>query len=296
MNATDNLFVSESQADEFELLMESARPDLYRANAFRVSGLAIEATAREIARLGEKLKVLEKTGGTLPSGAAGGAGGACGALPLAPPPEPAMVHAAIERLRDPEQRLVDEFFWFWPQQPGESRDDEALQSLARGEVAEAEKLWQAQSDSASGGVARHNLAVLNHLMALDLEAQPLNEEQRQRLNDSWRNAGRLWATLIVHDGSVWARLTERALELDDPRITAQTVARLRASLPLALVMINGQLAISAAERGQPEDAARHQRLIADSGFTPSTQHDALRRVVEPLRARQKSVQGRRDGN
>lgn len=46
MEATDDRFVLESQIDEFELLTGSARSDLYRENAFLVSGLAFEAVAR----------------------------------------------------------------------------------------------------------------------------------------------------------------------------------------------------------------------------------------------------------
>ena len=91
-------------------LAAAASPELYRVNAFRITGLPVDATARDIAKQLEKMKIAEKLGAaTTRQG---------GPLPLVPPPDLDAVRQAMQRLRDPEGRLVDEFFWFWPSPPG----------------------------------------------------------------------------------------------------------------------------------------------------------------------------------
>src|SRR5207237_3361496 len=99
-----------------------------------------------------------------------------GPLALVPAPDVDAVRHAIERLRDPETRLVDEFFWFWPETSATETPDEALTALDRGDVAAARKRWQAAAPGA--GVAVHNLAVLAHLLALDLEHRALASGRR----------------------------------------------------------------------------------------------------------------------
>ena len=89
-----------------ELLSQAARPDLYRINAFRVAQLHAGATPRELTRKLERIKMLAKLGGQAQEPA--------GPLPLQPAPDLETMRAALERLRDPEVRLLDEFFWFWP--------------------------------------------------------------------------------------------------------------------------------------------------------------------------------------
>src|SRR5207237_1230989 len=80
-----------------------------------------------------------------------------GPLALVPAPDVDAVRHAIERLRDPETRLVDEFFWFWPETSATETPDEALTALDRGDVAAARKRWQAATTGA--GVAVDQLAV-----------------------------------------------------------------------------------------------------------------------------------------
>src|SRR5437868_8517251 len=146
-----------------EVLVRALTPDLYRVNAFRMAQLPATASQRDISRRLEKLTMLTKLGGgvELPRGP----------LSLQPAPDLDAVRHAVERLRDPETRLVDEFFWFWPETPAAETPDEALAALDRGDVAAARKRWQAVAPG--GGTAVHNLAVLAHLLALDLEHRAL---------------------------------------------------------------------------------------------------------------------------
>src|ERR1700730_1003500 len=87
-------------------LLAVTAPDLYRKNAFRITGLAVDATTREMVKHIEKLKMYEELGQlaeALPK-----------AFPLKPSPTFEDIREAEKKLRDPEQRFIDEFFWFWP--------------------------------------------------------------------------------------------------------------------------------------------------------------------------------------
>lgn len=264
-----------------DALLEAGRVDVYRVNAFRVTQLPVDATTREIARQTEKLRVLEKLGGV--------AGAGSGPLRLEPQPDQHAMREALQRLRDPERRLVDELFWFWPQQLGQGQRDESLAALGRGDVMGAARGWlQQEREGSESNVSMHNLAVLSHAMALDLEHTQrrgeLEEAARKERDRCWPQALKRWRTLLEHEG-FWSRLTARIRELDDPRLTTGTVRRMRASLPLALLTINAQLAVQAAEAGQSGEAQRHAEILRESGFATAVVEEALRRALEPVRDR-----------
>jgi formylglycine-generating enzyme required for sulfatase activity len=281
MSTPEDLTEWQEGTDGFEVLLEAARPDLYRTNAFRVAGLSVDATARDISRQVEKLKLMEKLGG--------GTSQVAGLLALDPAPDADAIREAMQRLRDPERRLVDEFFWFWPHQLGQSQTDEALTALGRGDAKAAADIWvkqeSAQSDS---NISMHNLAVLQHTTALDLEhiasSRPLSGEQKKERDQYWQKAFKRWKTLLEHEG-FWSRLTARIRELDDPRLTTGTVRRVRASLPLALLSINAELAVRAAECGDTAEAQQHVRIMRASGFASDVADGALHRAVAPVRER-----------
>lgn len=264
-----------------EILLSAALPDLFLKNAFRVTGLAVEATAGDIARQAEKLRMAGKYGGTrFPS-----------PLPLMPPPDADQIREAVDRLRDPERRLVDEFFWFWPHKLGGSRDDEALSALCRGEVEHAAGIWERQESNQSvSNVSMHNLAVLMHARALDLELQDGNSGDIDPLKreELWESAYLRWVVLL-DDEAFWSRLTARIRALDDPRLTTGTARRMRTSLPLALLLINAQLAMRSAEAGNAGDAKQHLGIMKASGFGETVMQEALRRAVQPIRDRIKTL-------
>jgi len=264
-----------------EILLAAARPDLFRKNAFRVTGLTVEATSGDVARQSEKLRMAEKYGGgnRLPS-----------ALPLMPPPDADQIREAVDRLRDPERRLVDEFFWFWPHELGGSQSDEALSALRRSEEEQAAKIWRHQGNTASiSNVSLHNLAVLMHAQVLDMEFQKdsgsaLDQKKRTEL---WDSAFKIWKVLLDDEG-FWSRLTARIRDLDDPRLTTGTARRIRNSLPLALLLINAQLVVRAAEAGKADEAKRHLGLMKGSGFGDAAVLEALLMTVAPIRDRIKT--------
>jgi hypothetical protein len=314
MSAPGEAWSSQTTAGDSDVLCETVRPELYRLNAFRVAGLPVDATMRDISRHTEKLKMMGKLGT--------GAHRADGFLSLDPAPDADAMREAMQRLRDPERRLVDEFFWFWPHDLGKSRNDGALAALARGDVQEAAEIWMEQEKAGSeSGVSTHNLAVLAHAAALDLEhaarSGRLAAEKAGQRGLYWQQASHRWKRLLDQEG-FWSRLASRIRELDDPRLTTGTARRIRASLPLALLSINAELAVRAAERGDNDEMRRQLELMerwehqapneqqvcpscGRSGnalrcdscgvrlVTRTFRNEALARAVAPIRERIKSL-------
>ncbi|WP_344948446.1 hypothetical protein [Actinomadura miaoliensis] len=259
------------------VFFDEVGPELYRENAFRITGLAVDATARDIRRRSEELRLKERLGVSQGAGAT--------VLPLSPPPDATVTDQAMQRLRDPARRLEDEFFWFWPSRDG--GPDEAIAALRRGDADTAERLWQ--ESSADPATAAHNLAVLAHLRALDRTAE---HEHGDGLDPAgralWAKAFTYW-TRVVADPAVWTLVDTRVGQIADPRLTPETATRMRSRLPAALLSINARLAVRAARDGRHDDAAAHVALMRRSGFATATVMDVLARAVEPDTARLRSL-------
>ncbi|MBM4092721.1 MAG: hypothetical protein FJ276_25425, partial [Planctomycetes bacterium] len=251
-----------SATDACDSLLEAATPELYRLNAFRVLELPTDATAREIARRADMLTMIEKYGNGKPKGR--------GPLGLTPSPDENALRAALQRLHDPERRLVDEFFWFWPAKLGKGKTDPCLLALAAGDVQLAYDTWScAEMNGSESNVSTHNIAVLTHALALDHELSSreteLSEKNLRQRDSAWTSAFQRWKELLEYEG-FWSRLSARIRDFGDPRLTAGTARRFRRSLPVAILTINAQLAVQAAERGDKSEAERHVHIARTSGF------------------------------
>jgi hypothetical protein len=78
--------------------------------------------------------------------------------------------AAFTQIDNPEHRLLRELFWFWP----DSDPDDAFDAVQAKDQDRLVKEWRRRSTiSDPEGVASHNLAVFNHLMALQTEDSKL---------------------------------------------------------------------------------------------------------------------------
>ena len=186
-------------------LIDAATKDIFRNNAFRIIGLPVDATPGEISRRADKLKVMEDLGQ--------GHSLHNSAFAIRPPPTVDQIRDAIHRLQDPEKRIVEEFFWFWPEEFGRSRMDPAIQALLSGDCDTASTIWTLRESSySSGPVAIHNIAVFWHFTALEREHYTvnadINEAQQATSEGSWQNAIKRWRYLLADD-SLWELLALR---------------------------------------------------------------------------------------
>lgn len=283
MHEFQNSVSAIASASGSEILLAAASANIYRINAFRISGLHIDATTREISNQVEKIDKLKKYGGKNSNNS----------FDLTSAAADDFLREAMQRLRDPERRIIDEFFWFWPHKLGQSKKDEALKALANNNLEKARDFWVVQeATSSEANVSMHNLAVLSHLRALDFEykaqSTKLSERDIKIRDYDWRETFKRWKILLEYEG-FWSRFNARIRELDDPRLTTGTARRIRESLPLALLSINACLAVQAAETDNISEAKRHLQIINESGFDHAVISEALRRSVEPLRKRIKTL-------
>lgn len=203
-------------------LIEAATKDLFRRNAFRITGLPVDATPRDVGRHADKLKMMIELGH--------GASAHTSAFPLNPPATADQIREATQRLKDSEQRIIDEFFWFWPEDFGQSQNDPAIQALVRGDSGAALQRWR---DDETGMVAQHNLAVFWQLAALEREHKLLSggpdADHRREIEDCWRSSFKYWERL-AGDDRLWDMVAARIRQLDDARLTTGFARRMRASL------------------------------------------------------------------
>lgn len=125
------------RAGECNPLIVAATKDLFRNNAFRITGISVDATGCEVADHSKKLNMLKELGQHIPAQAT--------AMALVPPPTHEEIREALEKLKDPEKRFIDEFFWFWPGKFGTSKSDPALQAVAQGKLNVAVDIWNQKS-------------------------------------------------------------------------------------------------------------------------------------------------------
>src|ERR1700730_17713431 len=193
---------SDYGSSESKAVLDVATKDLFRKNAFRITGLPVDATARDLAKHAEKLKVLAELGQDPHPTAA---------FPLRPSATLEEIRSAIQKLKDPERRLIDEFFWFWPQTFGQSQSDAAIEALQEGHLQTAADIWMSRrKDSTEGIVARHNLALIFHIEALDWENHCLRDEvdakRRAEITEYWKAAFYRWSQVLTKE-QLWENVT-----------------------------------------------------------------------------------------
>ena len=267
-----------------KMLLSTASPEMFRVNAFRTTGLPVDATTREITKHADKLKMMEELGQ--------GKSVHTGAFALKIPPSVDQIREAMQRLKDPEQRIIDEFFWFWPKQFGNSASDPAIEAIQGGDADTALQTWTALETSPSDGpVAMHNVAILWHLRALEWENQcgkaaELTEENRRGHQKLWREAFKRWALLAVDD-LFWNSVTSRINQLDDPRLTRDFARRMRVTLPPALGKINAELAVRYAAAERMDMAQVHIQFMREANQGLDNVNKTAELVLAPTATRLK---------
>jgi len=248
-------------------LLELATPDLYRRNAFRVLGLDVGAETGEARRRQKKLKRSEALGLDDAAGE--------GILPLPEPPTREELQQAQQRIQEPLLRLADEFFWFWPAQEGEP--DEGIDQLRQGKLDEARRIYAAREKNSSDPAAIHNLAVLEHLTALDSER---NGNSAAQLT-AWIAALGRWRQLL-DSPQTRTRLRERIEAIGDPRLAGAAADSIHDALAEMILVVSARLAVHQLEEGRPAELAKHVWLLHSSGFPTELVSDALRHSLAPI--------------
>jgi len=261
------------QQGEYGALLNLSTPNLYQSNAFRITGLSVDSSLRDVSRATEKLEMMIKLGAVQPSD---------GIFPLPEQLSVPAVKSALQTLKDPEQRLLHEFFWFWPCS-GATKDDLAIQALKERKYQSAVNVW-ANSRGQGAGIAVHNLAVFYHLTVLDGVVGRSKSATSTTVQDqeSWASAYRYWKALSDRS-DFWDSLTRRIRDINDPRLRIETAQRIWSSLPNAVLAINARLAIAAAEKGDFEEAGKQRRLMCSSAFGGEHAKKELTRGLSPLR-------------
>jgi hypothetical protein len=255
-------------------LLSLGTPDLYRTNLFRILGLSINTSVSDIRRQQKRMAMKQKLGIADDSSQEA-------SLALTPTPDETTIRCARERLSDPQSRLLDEIFWFWPLNDN-GKNDPALMAIEKGELTKALNQWRDFSgDGAGGDIAAHNLAVHYHLIALDTEAQ---NGALESIAQTWNEALFYWKQVIDTEG-FWMRVKIRVRELDDVRLTTGFVRRIRQALPEVLLKINAEIALKAAENGDADRALQHIDILRRSPFDEALVDQVLRQTLTPLRQR-----------
>ncbi|MFT3784377.1 MAG: hypothetical protein QM790_20395 [Nibricoccus sp.] len=271
VNESTHAGVTPVKSDVCAVLLQQVGWEIYRGNPFRLLGLPVQGGARELNKRVDELKMAAEFGIAQADWSFG--------------PEQALtleqIRSAAQELKDPAERLVWEFFWFWPENFPEDAVDPALEHLSRGETAEAVEIWQGSAMQGKG-TAYHNLAVYYHMQALEREREetPADDE----LVQLWFKALRFWEKVGGDDG-LWTRLIARVVHLADARVTAEFVQDMRRTLPQALAKICASLALHHGKRGLTNRAALHAALVTHIHGDAAGARRALEEYVAPLAAR-----------
>jgi len=245
---------------ECQALSDAATPDIFLHNAFRITGLPVDATTRDIAKQLAQRKLRADLGESDDVRSS--------PFVRVSPPSLEEFRDAEQKLRNPEQRVVDELFWFWSIDSRGCKSDPALHALAAGDYSAAEQLWKTlESSPEKGSIAIHNLAVRWHLTALSLErswnSTKADDKARETLAKCWMYALKRWGRLVT-DTAFWEIVTARVKALDDPRVTIAFVKGMRVTLPKALTNINVALTVEHVESDENALVVMHVRLMRDS--------------------------------
>ena len=267
---------------ESKEMLAIATPDMYRINAFRVLGLSVNVSPRDLTKHQGRMVRRKKLGDDAFQAQPA-------ILPLKPPPDVDAMRRANQRLQDPVLRILDELFWFWPVGRQDSAVDTELTSMQQGSVLTgAHHFWrQLEQDRANRFIAIHNLAVLHHTIALDLEHAAIvsggkpGAKFNSHRDKRWQMALKYWSA-VVDDDAVWERIVDRIRELDYPQLTTSMVRRLRRTLPTAILTVSIRLAVRFAQRGDDDAARRHLGYVHDGGLAPAIRKRILDREVAPM--------------
>lgn len=224
----------------------------YRNNVFRLTGLPVDATDRQVRQRREEAELAFGLGTPLPW------------LSKESTVDSEAVRTAFESVRNPVLRLSHELLWLC--QSGDCPD-------GLGEL-----------DAYGPGLRAHRTA-FEREYAMASPPRPGGPDS-ELLDSMWRQGLAAWAAVLRSD-ELWDWAKRRVRDLDDPRLTTGTVRRLRARLPAHVISAGLSLAVRAAESAESPAAAaqRYVRLLEDSPFDDDLVDQASRDAVRPTEDR-----------
>lgn len=224
-------------------MREVAGTDLYRHNAFRITGLPTSASITEIRERREN--VVAGASFDISHG-----GDEWAILPALTREE---LLDSLDALEDPVRRIVDEVFWFWG-------DDHTICRCPDGVHAE------------------HDNAVRAHARAIEAELSS-SASNGAAIGRWWKSAAALWESVTPHyafGGHVWLRM--RAI--DKRGMRKQTAQALKVALPRTLVQPVVSLAVEADEPSRLSALAR--KWTIGDGVVFDLLNDAVNTELEEL--------------
>ncbi len=273
-------------------MLDACTLALYQKNIFRVTGLPVDATSKEVSRQAQKLQMLEEMGGAAATPQP--------AFALIVPPTTDEIRNALTRMKEPEHRIVDEFFWYWPENFGGSKEDPAIQAMLAGDTEAAVRLWRDREKQGSH-VAQHNMAIMYHMYAVDWTNYHISADLDPGLDEQikgyWRKSFERWEPLIESD-ELWDMLKERVRSLNDEALTTGFVRRMLKQLPVALDRVNAEAALNLAEQGRIDWARFHVDFMREThpglddvdGTAELVLGPARKRVLQHLKTAEEQVQ------
>lgn len=271
--------MSSSPSTDCQSLIEASTLTLYKNNVFRITGLPVDATSKDISKQVQKLQMLAEMGGNSAANRP--------AFSLAGTSTQEEIRAALSRMKEPENRLVDEFFWYWPEHFGNSKEDPAIQSMLRGDSEGAINLWK-QREKEGSATAVHNLAIMYHMHAVDWTnfqlADRADLENANDIKSYWRKSFERWEK-VVEPGPIWDTVKDRVIDIDDEALTTGFVRRLRIKLPQALDRVNAEAALAFGEKGEMEWAENHVNFMRETNQGQDDVEQTAALVLAPTRRR-----------
>ena len=261
-----------------EVLINSSIPDTYRVNAFRCLDLQAFSTMREINKRKQIIEICYSTGASIPK--------ELGINLLRQEVDYSNdINKLIEKIKNPINRLIEEFFWFWPNNFHGDHQDKGIFFLSNNQKEKAAIIWENQLlyDDPKG-IALHNLTILKHIELIEMYFDMLydiNSFPSDEIEFIWEKCFQYWQRLIDNE-DFWSFLSSRVRDFDDPRLTTGNVRRLRTLIPLSLVLITFRLALSFADVNKNKSAKDIVTLISNQGFNKEILDEASQLAIDPL--------------
>ena len=262
---------------EASILSQMCNEGVYRKNAFHILGLPTDASAKTIRRRKEDFDSARELGEQswkqeFPHW-----------LSKSEVPTYQQVCDAFAFIEDPANRLVAEFFWVWPIEDS----DAAVKNFLSGRRDEACAAWfsSAQKYGRRRAIAQHNLAVVNHALAIEGELALISGSgiapDKANVEELWRKSFAYWEEL-ADDDDFWEQYEKRMREFDDPRLTGGFIRRIRQEFPIAFDDINARIALLYAKQGKECDAKRHVEYMKKTMSAIDDVAQSFDTLFEPL--------------